>query len=122
MEQFHKNTSGIKRIINAGKFSYDGIISCWQTEAAFRQLVMLHAVLIILIFSLNFSKVECVILLFLSVFSLIVELLNSAIEACIDRISLDIHPLAKKAKDLGSAAQLLTLIVVFAIWLILLFK
>jgi len=120
-QKFQTNTQGITRIINAAKFSYDGLIACWQKEAAFRQLVMLHTVLIIVIFSLNFSKLEQALLVFISVFSLVVELLNSAIEACIDRISLDIHPLSKIAKDLGSAAQIVTLSMIFAIWLILLF-
>jgi len=122
LDKFDKNLTarGLKRIINAGKYSYDGLCAAWQSEAAFRQLMILHIFLISTACVLAFEARERAFLIALSFISLIVELLNSAIEATIDRISLDIHPLSKQAKDLGSAAQLLMLVLLFISWILLL--
>lgn len=109
--------TGWRRIVSAGRYSRDGLLAAWQNEAAFRQLVYLHSVLFLVMMCLNFGLNTRLILMALSFLSLIVELINTAIEAAIDRISLDIHPLSKRAKDAGSAAQLLALILLALAWL-----
>jgi len=126
MSHFAQNSKGFKRIINAAKFSKDGLTAAWQGEAAFRQLIVLNSILIFLALALSFShflsNLECAVLIVVSFFSLIVELLNSAIEAAIDRISLELHPLSKNAKDMGSAAQLLAMFLLAITWALILFK
>lgn len=89
-------------------------------EAAFRQLLVLSAVLIPLACLLNVSALERAVLLLVVFVALIVELLNSAIEAVVDRISLELHPLSKQAKDMGSAAQLVSLLMILTVWLVIL--
>ncbi len=116
-----KGTTGIRRIINAAAYSRDGLRAAWQHEAAFRQLVMLHSVLLVLVWLPDFGNNTRMILIAASFLSLIVELFNTGLEAVVDYISLDIHPLAKRAKDVGSAAQMLALILLAVLWLIALF-
>ena len=89
-------------------------------EAAFRQLLALSAVLIPLACLLEVSSLERAVLLLVVFVALIVELLNSAIEAVVDRISLELHPLSKQAKDMGSAAQLISLLMILTVWLVIL--
>lgn len=111
-----KGKAGLRRIINAAGYSRDGLAAALH-EAAVRQLLILHVVLIILAFFLNAGAATKMVLIFASFFSLIVELLNTAIEAAVDHTSLARHPLAKRAKDLGSAAQMVALILVALLWL-----
>ncbi|MBH3420748.1 diacylglycerol kinase [Pseudomonas gessardii] len=115
-----KGQTGIKRIFNAGGYSLDGLRAAFTGEAAFRQLVLLNAILIPLSFFLNVSRVERALLIAVCLLALIVELLNSAVEAAIDRISLDRHPLSKNAKDMGSAAQFVALTMITAVWAVIL--
>ena len=115
-----KGQTGIKRIFNAGGYSLDGLRAAFTGEAAFRQLVLLNVILIPLSFFLNVSRVERALLIAVCLLALIVELLNSAVEAAIDRISLERHPLSKNAKDMGSAAQLTSLVVIGLVWAIIL--
>ena len=89
-------------------------------EAAFRQLVLLNVILIPLSFFLHVSRVERALLIAVCLLALIVELLNSAVEAAIDRISLDRHPLSKNAKDMGSAAQFVALTMIALVWAVIL--
>lgn len=105
-----RKTSGAKRILKAFVNSLDGIGSSWKHEAAFRQEVILAFVLIPLSLLLRVSLVEHLILVASILLVLIVELLNSAIEAVVDDISLRNRPLAKRAKDMGSAAVLMSLL------------
>jgi diacylglycerol kinase (ATP) len=120
MESPYKGKTGIARLFNAFKYSCAGIQEAYRNEDAFRQEVLLAVVLLPLAFWLKsemFSRalmVACVLLL------IIVELLNSAIEATVDRISLDDHNLAKRAKDIGSAAVLVTLLNLVVVWLLVL--
>lgn len=114
-----KGQGGIKRIILAISYSIDGLLVATLEEAAFRQLLLLNIVLIPLACLLDITSTERAMLIMVTAFTLIVELVNTAIEAAIDRISLEIHPLSKQAKDMGSAAQLLSLILVAAIWLVI---
>ena len=111
-----KGKTGFKRILNAGGYSLDGLRAAFTGEAAFRQLVLLNVVLIPLTFFLSVSRVERALLIAVCLLALIVELINSAIEAAIDRISLDLHPLSKNAKDMGSAAVLLALCLCGTVW------
>ena len=115
-----KGTTGFKRILNAGGYSLDGLRAAFTGEAAFRQLVLLNVILIPLTFFLNVSRVEQAVLIAVCLLALIVELLNSAVEAAIDRISLDRHPLSKNAKDMGSAAQFVALTMITLVWAVIL--
>jgi diacylglycerol kinase (ATP) len=120
MESPYKGKTGIARLVNAFKYSCAGIQEAYRNEDAFRQEVLLAIVLLPLAFWLKsemFNRalmIACVLLL------IIVELLNSAIEATVDRISLDDHNLAKRAKDIGSAAVLVTLLNLVVVWLLVL--
>ncbi|AZF09459.1 Diacylglycerol kinase [Pseudomonas sp. R2-37-08W] len=115
-----KGQTGIKRIFNAGGYSLDGLRAAFTGEAAFRQLVLLNVILIPLSFFLQVSRVERALLIAVCLLALIVELLNSAVEAAIDRISLDRHPLSKNAKDMGSAAQFVALTMIALVWAVIL--
>lgn len=115
-----KGQTGLKRILNATGYSFDGLRAAFTGEAAFRQLVLLNVVLVPLSFLLHVSRVERAVLIAVCLLALIVELLNSAIEAAIDRISLDRHPLSKNAKDMGSAAQFVALSMIVLVWAVIL--
>ncbi|WP_397449402.1 diacylglycerol kinase [Pseudomonas sp. NA-150] len=115
-----KGQTGLKRILNAAGYSFDGLRAAFKGEAAFRQLVLLNVILIPLAFIFNVSRGERAVLVAVCLLALIVELLNSAIEAAIDRISLDLHPLSKNAKDMGSAAQFVALSMIGLVWAIIL--
>ncbi len=82
--------------------------------------MLLNVILIPLTFFLNVSRVEQAVLIAVCLLALIVELLNSAVEAAIDRISLDLHPLSKNAKDMGSAAQFVALSMIALVWAVIL--
>lgn len=115
-----KGKSGLKRIFNATQYSLDGFKAAYQNEAAFRQIVWMNIVLIPTSCLIDVSRVEHVLMVVVCLFALIVELFNSAIEAVVDRVSLDKHPLSKIAKDMGSAAQFVALAIIFFTWLIIL--
>ncbi|WP_040261096.1 diacylglycerol kinase [Pseudomonas massiliensis] len=115
-----KGQRGLKRIFNAAGYSLDGLRAAFTGEAAFRQLVLLNVLLIPLSFFLHVSRVEHAVLVMACLLALIVELINSAIEATVDRISLERHPLSKNAKDMGSAAQLIALSMIAVVWAIVL--
>ena len=115
-----KGQTGYKRILNATGYSLAGLRAAFTGEAAFRQLLLINLVLVPLAFFLDVSRVERAMLVAVCVLALIVELLNSAIEAAIDRISLERHPLSKNAKDMGSAAQFTALSLIGLVWAIIL--
>ncbi|MHA6494357.1 diacylglycerol kinase [Pseudomonas borbori] len=115
-----KGHTGLKRIFNATGYSLDGLQAAFTGEAAFRQLVLLNVVLIPFAFFFDVSPVERALMIAVCLLALIVELLNSAVEAAIDRISLELHPLSKNAKDMGSAAQLVSLVLIGSVWLTIL--
>lgn len=116
-----KGQTGLKRILNAAGYSFDGLCAAFKGEAAFRQLVLLNVILVPLAFIVDVSKGERALLIAVCLLALIVELLNSAVEAAIDRISLDLHPLSKNAKDMGSAAQMVSLTMIAVVWAMVLF-
>ncbi|WOD10391.1 diacylglycerol kinase [Pseudomonas sp. NyZ704] len=118
----YKGVTGIKRIWYALGYSFDGIKAAYRGEAAFRQLVWLAVILIPLALVLPVSYVGRALMVGSVLLSLIIELLNSAIEAAIDRISLERHPLSKASKDMGSAAQMLGLIMIAVVWSLVLLE
>jgi diacylglycerol kinase (ATP) len=108
--------TGFKRIISAFFYSKNGIHSCWKMEAAFRQELVACIFLVPLAFFLGDGGVEKVLMISACLLVLIVEILNSAIEAVVDRISPIHHDLSGLAKDLGSAAVLLSIINLLIVW------
>lgn len=109
---------GLKRIISATRYSAEGLLAALRSEAAFRLELYLAAVLIPLAFYVQVSSAERALLIASVFLILIVELINSGIEAIVDRISLEKHPLSKKAKDVGSAAVFMSLVCAFIVWVI----
>jgi diacylglycerol kinase (ATP) len=112
----HKSKSGLVRIIRAFGYSLEGFATAIKHEHAFRQELILCLVLLPFAILLPFAPLERVVLIASLLIVLIVELLNSAIEAIVDRVSLENHALSKRAKDLGSAAVFLALVVVALAW------
>lgn len=115
-----KSRGGVGRLFKATEYSLAGLSAALSGEAAFRQLLALALVLVPLAFWLEVSGLERALLIGVVIIALIVELLNSAIEAVVDRISLELHPLSKRAKDLGSAAQMLALLLIASVWSLIL--
>ena len=111
-----KGKTGITRIIQAFFNSLAGFADAWRHESAFRQEILIAAVLIPAAFMLQVNAAERVLLIASVLVVLIVELLNSSVEAAIDRISFDHHSLSKRAKDLGSAAVLVALVLLALVW------
>ncbi|NNM83462.1 MAG: diacylglycerol kinase [Burkholderiales bacterium] len=121
MESPYKGKTGLKRLWNAFHYSLDGFSAAFRNEDAFRQEVFLAIALIPTALLLHLSGFEKALLVFSVLLVLIVELLNSGIEATVDRISLENHHLAKRAKDIGSAAVFASLVNVAATWLLVIF-
>ncbi len=115
-ESPHKGKTGLKRVWNALFYSLEGFKAAWRHEDAFRQETLLAAALIPLAFLLAEAPLARALMIASVLLVLIVELVNSAIEATVDRISLENHQLAKRAKDIGSAAVLIALINVLVVW------
>lgn len=111
-----KGQTGLKRILNATGYSLAGFAAAFKGEAAFRQLVLINVILIPLSFFCDVTRGERALLIAVCLLALIVELLNSAIEAVVDRVSLERHPLSKDAKDMGSAAQFVALTIITVTW------
>lgn len=106
------------RVLSAMRYSWQGLVAACRHEAAFRQELALLVVLVPLALWISRSIGELLLLLGVVVLVLIVELLNSAIEAVADAVTLDHHPLIGRAKDLGSAAVFLAISLAVAVWLI----
>jgi diacylglycerol kinase (ATP) len=120
-ESPHKGKTGWVRVWNALWYSIAGLKAAYLNEDAFRQEVLLAALLIPLAFFLNVGRVETAVLVSSVLIVLVVELLNSAVEATVDRVSLENHRLAKRAKDIGSASVLVSLLNVAVVWAVVLF-
>jgi diacylglycerol kinase (ATP) len=120
-ESPYKGETGVRRLINAARNSFAGFAAAVRCEDAFRQELLLAAVLVPVALWSGRSGVERALLAGSVVLVLVVELLNSAVEATVDRISFDNHRLAKRAKDIGSAAVMLSLVNAGLIWLLILF-
>lgn len=112
----HKGKTGLRRVWNALFYSFAGLRSAWKHEDAFRQESILAALMVPLAFLLTASNLARALMIASVLLVLVVELLNSAIEATVDRISLENHALAKRAKDIGSAAVFIALLNVLVVW------
>lgn len=120
VKTFPEKHTGTKRLIFAFYYSIKGLASALQHEAAFRQEFLLLLLTMPVIFLLDFNSVERLALIGTLLAVMVVELFNSAIECTLDRISIELHPLAGRAKDYGSLAVLITLLFAIATWTVLL--
>lgn len=116
MHNPHKTRTGLDRVLHAFGYSMQGLSAALRFESAFRQEAALALVLLPAAFWLGRSWIEVALLTGSVLLVMVVELLNSAIEAVVDRVSLDLHELAKRAKDYGSAAVLLSLLWCGGVW------
>lgn len=119
MESPYKGKTGLSRVINAWIYSREGIKAAFIHEDAFRTEVFISIVLIPLTFYLGHNGIQRAMMIGSVILVLIVELLNSAIEAAVDRISIEHHLLAKRAKDMGSAAVFFALVNAVVVWWLL---
>ena len=115
-----QGTTGLARILIASKYSWNGLKAAFANEAAFRQEIFLAIILIPLALYLGENGFERALLISVVVLILIIELVNSAIEAIVDRVSSEQHELSGRAKDVGSAAVLLSLINAAVVWCLVL--
>jgi diacylglycerol kinase (ATP) len=115
-----KRKRGLQRIVDATHYSLEGLRAAWAGEAAFRQELVISALLTPVALLLSVSLAEKILLIGVLALVIIVELLNSAIEAAVDRDSLEINPLGKRAKDVGSAAVMMALMLAAGTWLAIL--
>ncbi len=115
-----KSRSGLRRIASAMRYSLAGLRSAWKHEHAFRQEIAVIVPATVGALLLPVTPLEKLLLAASMVLVLIVELLNSAIEAIVDRVSLERHPLSKNAKDFGSAAVMLAVLLSAACWAVVL--
>jgi diacylglycerol kinase (ATP) len=115
-----KGKRGLQRLANATRYSLDGLRAAWTHEDAFRQEALAAAVMIPVALILPVTVIEKVLLAGVVVLVLIVELLNTGIEAAVDRDSFEINPLGKRAKDFGSAAVMLALLLAGGTWIAIL--
>ena len=120
-ESPHKGKTGARRVVNAFFYSMDGLRAAFRHEDAFRQEVFLAALLVPAALFTPATGIGKALMISAVLLVLIVELLNSAVEAAVDRISLENHALAKRAKDIGSAAVFLALLNVPVVWGLVLF-
>jgi diacylglycerol kinase (ATP) len=122
MKSPYKGKTGIRRLANAFTYSVAGTYAAFKHEDAFRQEVILSAVLIPLAIYLGETGIEQALMIASVLLVIIVELLNSSLEATVDRISVKRHKLSKRAKDIGSAAVFFSLINAAVIWFLILVK
>ncbi len=113
-------TTEFKRITNRFILSGQGIALAWREEASFSQWVAVNAVSLGAVFFVEMTTAERALIIVMGIMLLVVELLNTGIETAIDHISLDIHPLAKKAKDTACAAVALTVVALAVVWVLVL--
>jgi len=119
-ESPYKSKYGLQRVFKAVRYSFHGLASVCVHEAAFQQELLLAAMLIPTALTRPITAPAKAMLVSSIILILIVEVLNSAIEAVVDRVSFETHPLAARAKDMGSAAVLLTMMNAAVIWVIIL--
>lgn len=112
----HKGRTGLDRIVHAAGYSWQGLQSAYRNESAFRQETWLAIIMIPAAFFVGQTWLEVVLLISSVLLVMLVELLNSSIESVVDRISMDFHDLSKRAKDIGSAAVLIALIICGMLW------
>ena len=122
MKRPYKGKTGIKRLANAFTYSVAGTLAAFKHEDAFRQEVILSTILIPLAIYLGQTAIEQALMIASILLIIIVELLNSSVEATVDRISVKRHKLSKRAKDIGSAAVFFSLVDAAVIWFLILVK
>jgi diacylglycerol kinase (ATP) len=122
MKSPYKGKTGLRRLVNAFGYSIAGTLAAFKHEDAFRQEVVLAVVLTPVALYFGETAIHQALMIGSLLFIIIVELLNSSIEATVDRISVKHHKLAKRAKDIGSAAVFFSLINAAIIWFLLLVK
>ncbi|WP_324780015.1 diacylglycerol kinase [Thiobacillus sedimenti] len=115
-----KGKTGVRRVLNAAGYSWAGLLAALRHEDAFRQELVLAILLAPFALYLGNTGVERALMIGSLLLVLVVELLNSALEAAVDRISLDRHELIKRAKDMGSAAVMIALVNVVVVWALIL--
>lgn len=116
-----KKNKGFTRVYKAAYYSYRGLLQATKHEAAFQQEVLIAIILIPAAFFLDVTIVERILLVAAVVFVMVVELLNTAIEAVVDRIGYEHHVLAGQAKDLGSAAVFVSIFLAIFVWISIVF-
>lgn len=116
-----QNKADFQRVINATKYSMKGLKAAYLYEAAFRQEVWLSCILIPLGFYLGNGAIEKILLVGSVLLVLVAELLNSAVENVVDRIGSEFHELSGRAKDIGSAAVFMAMMITGLTWLLILF-
>jgi diacylglycerol kinase (ATP) len=121
-ESPYKGQTGLRRILSATRNSLEGFAAAVRHEDAFRQELFMAALFVPAALWLGRDGLERAMLVAAVLFVLVVELLNSAVEATVDRISFDNHRLAKRAKDIGSAAVMLSITTAGAVWLLVLLR
>ena len=114
-----KGKRGLRRLLNATRYSWQGLRAAFQNEAAFREECLCAVVLIPVAFFLPISVLEKLVLVQSILFVLLTEILNSAIEAAVDRFGPEIHPLVGRAKDMGSAAVMIALAAAALSWILI---
>lgn len=116
------DNTGLMRVVRAARYSAQGLVDAWRYESAFRQELTLTLIMTPLALWLGRTPMERTLLIVCCVVVLVVELLNSAVEAAIDRHGDELHELSGRAKDLGSAAVMLSLGVVVAVWGVVIYE
>ena len=111
-----KGKRGLQRLLNSLRYSIDGLRGAWTHEDSFRQEICLAGVMIPVALLLPLALMEKIVLVAMVALVLIIELINSSIEAAVDRDSLEINPLGKRAKDIGSAAVMMSLMLAGGTW------
>jgi diacylglycerol kinase (ATP) len=116
------DNKGFRHLVNATRFSMRGLSAAFRHEAAFRQELALVAMLLPAAFFVGSTALETAFLIAVSLLILIVELLNSGLEAIVDRVGLERHPLSGRAKDMGSAAVFIALVSAFLTWTLMIYQ
>ena len=116
MNEIPKKRTGVTRLLFALKYTVEGLRHAVLYEAAFRQEFILFIITIPLMFFLKISGEMRLFIFFATIFVMVTELLNTGLEAIVDKVSPEFHELAKQAKDMGSAAVFLALTALFATW------
>jgi diacylglycerol kinase (ATP) len=119
-ESPHKGKTGLRRVLNATRYSLEGLAAAARHEDAFRQELIVFAITVPVALWLGRTGLERALLIGCLFLVLIVELVNSAVEAAVDRVSFENHRLAKRAKDIGSAAVMLSIVNAAVVWLLIL--
>lgn len=114
-----RSRSGAARLVDATRYSMRGLTSAWCNESAFRQELVVIIIMLPVAFWLGTTAVQRSLLVLSALLILIVELLNSSIEATVDRVGTEEHPLSAQAKNMGSAAVLIALIAAAAVWAVI---